>query len=228
MSKSIWAALVISQFLSSVAVAAQRDVSCPSTLRPRFDNYQAVVFRGKEFETNWQNTAGGAMGGPSYAWFSATPDPSPLSIDGSARWRDARILVHCFAIIGWGGTRYYHYHPIAYNGTLESTRSACGDPDDPPIWGGGEYITNDPSTSPVPEDGTEPLTRFTRDPDREGAPPDTYIMDCGGGAGGGDAGGAGNVTCHWEYMTIEISYDGGRTWSVWWEGWGQVCEENMS
>jgi hypothetical protein len=220
MSKLIWIALTVGQIVFSTSAVAQKDVSCPTSLRPRFNHYQGVVFRGKEFETHWQNMAGGALGGPSYAWFSATPDPNPLSIDGSARWRDARILVHCFAIIGWGGTRYYHYHPVAYNGTLESTQSACGT--DPPTWGGEDYVTSDPSVGVAMDNGAEPMTRLTRDPDRVGAPSITYLMDCGG-AGGGDAGGP-SVTCQWEYMTVEISYDGGKTWSVWWEGWGQTCE----
>jgi hypothetical protein len=220
MRKSAWLALVIGLSVLPIPAVSQKDVSCPTKLRARFNHYQAVEYRGKEFETEWLNTAGGTFGGPSFAWFVATPDPNPISLDGTVRWRNARILVHCFAVLGWNGTRYYHYHPVAYNGTLESIQSACG-PDNPPTWG-GDYITSNPSTGVVMDDGTEPITRLTRDLDREGAPPDTYITDCTGG--GGDAGGSGSVTCHWEHMTIEISYDGGKTWSVWWEGWGQVCE----
>lgn len=44
----------------------------------------------------------------------------------------------------------------------------------------------------------------------------------GGGAGGSNSGGG--MTCYWDHMVIEISYDGGSTWSTYWEGWGQVCE----
>jgi hypothetical protein len=219
MCKLARVAVFFSLFVCSVPAESQKDVSCPTTLRPRFNHYQPVAYRGKEFETYWNNTAGGTLGGPSLAWFVATPDPNPISLDGSVRWRGAQILVHCYATMLWGGSRTYHYHPVAYNGTLESLRSACTD--DPPTWG-GDYITNEPSAGVVMDDGTEPLTRLTRDPYREGAPPDTYITDCTGG--GGDAGGSGSVACHWEYMTIEISYDGGKTWSVWWEGWGQICE----
>jgi hypothetical protein len=55
----------------------------------------------------------------------------------------------------------------------------------------------------------------------------------GGGGGGGDGsggddgsgdGGGGGSNCHTEYIIIEISYDGGETWSVWWEGYATVCE----
>jgi|GEM_PF-2327812 len=222
-----WIAVFIGLSILPLPAVGQRDVSCPGTLRPRFDNYQPVVFRGKPFETYWQNTAGGALGGPSYAWFVATPEPNPLSLDGTMRWRGARILVHCYATLLWGGSRTYHYHPVAYDGVLESVRTSCGITDDPPTWDdGGEYVTSDSVAGPVLEEDTEPLTRLTRDPDREGAPSDTYMMDCGG-TGDGD-GGTGDVTCHWEYLTIEISYDGGRSWAVLWEGWGQVCEENAS
>lgn len=224
MRRSVCVAGLIGLCVLPAAAVAQIDVSCPSTLKARFDNYQPVSYQGKEFETQWQNTAGGPMGGPSYAWFAATPNPDPVSTDGRARWRRARILVHCFATLLWGGSRTYHYHPIAYSGTLEPIGTACGGDDDPPFWGGDEYITSDPADSEAaPEDA--PLTRLTRDANREGAPPDTYITACEGGAGG-ESGSAGNVACHWEYMIIEISYDGGKTWHVWWEGWGQVCEEN--
>lgn len=220
-----WTAAFVALIVVSAPARAQIDVSCPTTLRPRFNHYQGVTFQGKEFETYWQNTAGGALGGPSYAWFAATPNPDPISVDGSTRWRGAQILVHCYAVIGWGGTRYYHYHPKAYTGRLEPVSIAC-DGGEEPLPGGGEYMMNDPTTGLVVEDGTTPLTRLVRDPDREGAPPDTYILDCSSGSGGGGGLGGGSVSCHWEYMLIEISYDGGRTWHVWWEGWGQVCEQN--
>ncbi|HEX6367794.1 MAG TPA: hypothetical protein VF006_02600 [Longimicrobium sp.] len=227
MSRLACIAVVTGLLLYSVSASAQRDVSCPTTLRPRFDNYQPIVFQGQEFETYWQNTAGGPMGGPSYAWFSATPNPDPISVDGTTRWRRARVLVHCFVTLSWGGSRTYHYHPIAYNGTLEPVGTACGGGDDPPDWGGGEYITTDPGGDEFPPEEA-PLTRLRRDTTKAGVPPDTYITECPGGGAGGNQGGAGNITCHWEYMIIEISFDGGKTWYVWWEGWGQVCEENAS
>ncbi len=44
----------------------------------------------------------------------------------------------------------------------------------------------------------------------------------GGSSGGGSTGGG--TTCNHEYVLIEVSYDGGQTWSVWWEGWATVCE----
>ena len=54
--------------------------------------------------------------------------------------------------------------------------------------------------------------------------PETCTPPTGGpGAGGGGGGGGGGHTCQQEYVIIEISYDGGNTWSVWWEGWAQMC-----
>jgi hypothetical protein len=46
----------------------------------------------------------------------------------------------------------------------------------------------------------------------------------GGGTGGGGGSGPGGSTCTSEYIYIEISYDGGATWSVWWEGYASVCQ----
>jgi hypothetical protein len=50
---------------------------------------------------------------------------------------------------------------------------------------------------------------------------------CGGG-GGGAGFDPGNYSCSWDYITIEISYDGGKTWQHFWSGWAQVCEEHMA
>ena len=46
--------------------------------------------------------------------------------------------------------------------------------------------------------------------------------DCGGGCGGGSGGGSGGCSTQWG--EIDISYDGGATWSVFWEGYYTVCE----
>lgn len=43
--------------------------------------------------------------------------------------------------------------------------------------------------------------------------------DCGSEGGSGEEG----VSCHDEYVYVEVSHDGGVTWEVIWEGWAQVC-----
>jgi hypothetical protein len=64
--------------------------------------------------------------------------------------------------------------------------------------------------SPSPEDGGQATT-----------------ASCGG-TDGGDGFDPSDFSCTWDYITIEISYDGGRTWDAWWSGWAQVCEESAS
>lgn len=69
----------------------------------------------------------------------------------------------------------------------------------------------------------------------EMAPPSTSeavsMTTCGGGGSGTESGsgsesGSGTGTnCSVQYGVIEISYDGGITWEVWWEGYYTVCEE---
>jgi hypothetical protein len=48
----------------------------------------------------------------------------------------------------------------------------------------------------------------------------TYCENDGGGGGGGGW----ELVCSTEWIKLEISYDGGNTWSTLWEGWGEVCE----
>ncbi len=61
-------------------------------------------------------------------------------------------------------------------------------------------------------------------------PYDSDSGDCGSGGGGGGGGGSGGggggggLSCHTEFIVIEISYDGGLTWWTWWQGDATVCE----
>jgi hypothetical protein len=77
---------------------------------------------------------------------------------------------------------------------------------------GGEwyYMESYDPYAPTPEDGAAVPT------------------GCGGDGSGGDGFDPGNYSCTWDYITIEISRDGGKTWEVWWSGWAQVCEEYAS
>jgi hypothetical protein len=52
-----------------------------------------------------------------------------------------------------------------------------------------------------------------------------YAYYCDGDDDGGGGGGGGwTKVCSTEYIWIEISYDGGETWSTLWEGYAEVCE----
>lgn len=46
--------------------------------------------------------------------------------------------------------------------------------------------------------------------------------DCGDTGGGGGGGGGSN--CHLEYVRIEVSHDGGETWTTYVEGTATVCD----
>lgn len=46
---------------------------------------------------------------------------------------------------------------------------------------------------------------------------------CDSGPGGGGTG-TENPSCTDEYIIIEVSYDNGETWHLWWQGWVKSCE----
>lgn len=95
-----------------------------------------------------------------------------------------------------------------HEGQLRRNGINAGDGDGCGAGGGGDwyYMESYDPYAPTPEDG------------------ETVTTSCGGG-GGGDGFDPSNYLCSWDYITIEISRDGGKTWEVWWSGWAQVCEE---
>lgn len=60
------------------------------------------------------------------------------------------------------------------------------------------------------------------DPYAPYSPDDCDGME-GGSGGGGDSGGGGGGGCTPQYVVMEVSYDGGETWSVYWAGTATVC-----
>jgi hypothetical protein len=102
----------------------------------------------------------------------------------------------CFGYAQWGIGRV-----VSFEGTVWPTSSGGG------CGGGGTikdpiYMESYDPYSPDPEDGA-------------------LTPACGGGGGGFTGGG---YNCTWDYITMEISYDGGATWQDYWSGWAQVCE----
>jgi hypothetical protein len=141
-----------------------------------------------------------------HATFSALPDPV-VSDDGAATWTGPGADVECTNT--WyfnpnGSVAYvrYNWHIIRYRGTITVNSGCSGD--------GGTI--------------SDPIFMNSYDPYApEQAGDAVTLQSCGGGSagtGGGDA----DSACHWEWMEIEISYDGGQTWHPFWSGWGQVCE----
>jgi hypothetical protein len=150
--------------LSQAAPAeAQRygewDVPCDLQLGPRFSRpyNHGVIYERKEFLTSWQS-ASSAFPLPSYNWYNATPNPDPVSTDGTAYWDNAGVKVHC-----WVERNPYvtvnHRHPVDYRGFVRSRSGECiggsgGTGDDGSIgdnaaYGSTEY---DPYDSGLPED----------------------------------------------------------------------------
>ena len=189
--------------LCSTPVCAQRygewDRPCTLQLPPRFSwpFASGVIYGGHEWVTEWRSISQVAPL-PSYNWYEATPDPDPVSTDDGARWIEARVEGHC-TIEQNPYYITYHTYPVAFGGRVVTCPSGGG--------GGGvwevQYITEpgDPSYDPYSSYGG--MNVCSQGPHT-----------------GGDAGGD---LCHQEYVYIDISYDGGSTWSELWEGWATVC-----
>jgi hypothetical protein len=96
-------------------------------------------------------------------------------------------------------------------------------------WGIGKVVSFEGTVWQVGDDG---WGDGCGDGGSDGYSLDTYdpysaTPDCGGdGDGGGSEGGGdgGGDSCSWEFIVIEISNDGGRTWQQYWSGWAEVCQ----
>jgi hypothetical protein len=177
------------------------DIHCPTALNTHFNNYQPVRHDGASFWSEWRAELveqGFPYPLPSYAWYKAYPKSPILSENGGLRWHDARILVHCFATRPSVGVVMLHYHQVDSSGRTEIVRCTSGSGPDP--------FERDPYGAAY-------------DPYAASAPGDALATDCtGGGMPGTGSGG-----CQSVFLIIEVSYDGGNTWTSVWEGWGTVC-----
>lgn len=112
----------------------------------------------------------------------------------------------CVGYAQWGIGRV-----VSFEGTV--WRSGAGGDDGCGDAGGDWYYTE--SYDPY-------------DPAPEGGGDTVGTASCGGSGGGGAGFDPGNYSCSWDYITVEISYDGGKTWEHFWSGWAQICEEHMA
>ncbi len=80
----------------------------------------------------------------------------------------------------------------------------------------GWYVRYDPNGG----DGGECADQLIYDPETCRGDPDAGT----GGGGGEGGGGGGGGSCHTEYIYVEVSHDGGKTWHTYWEGYATVCE----
>lgn len=141
-----------------------------------------------------------------HAHYIALPNPA-TSEDGSATWTNPGAYVECtvtwyYNAFGRAESVKYNWHIISYSGAVTENGDCDG--------GGGP---------------SDPVYIMSYDPYlTDQAIDDPTVQNCDGGGGGGGADGA-RLTCRWEWMDIEISYDGGKTWHPFWSGWGQMCEQ---
>ncbi|HET6765482.1 MAG TPA: hypothetical protein VFH27_17470 [Longimicrobiaceae bacterium] len=118
-----------------------------------------------------------------------------------------------------------HFYGKLYNGPILPTggtnQIACSD-------GGGGGTEYGPLWPTYPVDYGPHYDQSIDNASYDPYAPDAQEFDCGSIGGGGGLGSGGNTDgegagCTAEYIVIEISHDGGATWSVWWEGTAEVC-----
>lgn len=144
--------------------------------------------------------------GVSQAFFNlADPFHTPISADGRAKWIDPGHYTKCekqiWFVPGQPGRieRVRDKYTTVYTEGYAEEISVCSGPE----------IIREPYDPYSPTGPNDP-----GDDCESPANP--------GGEGGG--GGGGGMSCHTEYVIVEISNDGGATWEVYWEGYATVCE----
>ena len=184
------------------------DTSCPSVLNDDFNDYQPVKNFSDlryDFWSVWFSVQV-AKPLPSRNLYRAYPSGDIADATSTVVWKDARIQVHCF----WERTPMYdtlHYDQVGSSGSLVKQ---CTDPAFPGGSGAG-------STDWV---GSSDISSTSYDPyDNGGAD----AASCEDPLEGGSAGGMGGAGCHTEYIYVDISTDGGVTWTTVWQGEVEVC-----
>lgn len=202
----IFGALAIPSAVGSQAIPGKTEhTTCPREIRPA----SFWTFHGGYAWDVTYHTFPYQFG---FAQYSALPSPA-TSDNGRATWTNPGAYVEC--TLTWyhnpdGSVAYvdFRWHIISYRGSITvNPGDGCGGRGDP------VYM--------------ESYDPYAPDPMADGMTGQNYCDDDdGGGGGGGDGGGdGGGGGCTWEWMEIEISYDGGQTWHLWWSGYGRVCQE---
>lgn len=182
---------------------------CPQFWRP--GPYRGVLligslteFRGYYFNVRWERSSEARVGLGFYR-----PAGGIVPVEAflhRVEWRSAGVLVECWkkVIQRSNGPSSDILSERIYD---KAGRIVERSKDEPGEEGCGELDS-------APYDPYSP----TDDPGC-GDPGDT-----GDGTGGGEGSGDDKTGCHSEYVMIEISYDDGATWEVYWEGFATVCD----
>jgi hypothetical protein len=110
----------------------------------------------------------------------------------------------CIGYAQWGIGRV-----LSFEGTVWRSGASDGDECGAGGDGGWYYMESYDPYSPAAEEGT------------------AVSSSCGSGSSSGGFN-PGSYSCYWDYITLEISYDGGQTWQPYWSGWAQICDEQMA
>jgi hypothetical protein len=180
-----------------------RPTTCPTWTTEGFLGTPVYPFGGYLFVSAW--TLEEKFEGKTEGYYHASPDPNPKDIFKRVRWQGARLYVTCRQWVWrdrWGYGRFGANVYDSIEGKEEGTIRPCSS--------GSDSLTLSPYDPYGPADDCADDTPIYPQP--------------GGGGGGGDPGGGGGSGCRQEYIVIEISYDDGKTWHVYWEGNATICD----
>jgi len=229
------AVVLLGTIMDAVSLNGQRygswDVPCDGGLSPRFSApfSHGVIYGGKEFLTNWSSVLG-TRPLPSYNWYYASPDRNPTSKDGTSRWDNAGVYVHCWV----ERNPYYltqHRDPVGYRGTVRPVTTACGE------FGGGDTQTElfaVVSDEYDPYDSALTLSDGGGDCGSEGENTGSGTQYQPGDSTGGETvswgtgeGNGGTSVCGQlavvEYVCIDLWDDATGTWVEWGCGYVTTC-----
>lgn len=180
-----------------------RPTTCPTWTTEGFFGTPVYPFGGYLFVTAW--TLEEKFQGKTEGYYHASPDPDPRDIFKKVRWHGARLYVTCRQWVWrdpWGRERFGANVYDSIEGREEGTIRPCTSE--------SEFASTDPYD---PYDPADDCTDDTP----------TYPQP-GRGGGGDPTDGETGSSCRQEYVVIEISYDNGDTWFVYWEGNATICE----
>lgn len=136
---------------------------------------------------------------------------TPVSRDGMWEWHDGGATISCNVL-----------HILRFGVHLDLMVYTVSDNWGPLVPVSDDECDSDGGGDPPPAE--ESIARQTTAPQINSQEVLASTSSCGTSGGTSGGGGGDGETCTEEYGEIDISYDGGATWQVWWEGWYTECE----